>query len=51
MYYLAITTSCGGPGDGDYLVGTLLEGAFFMASNKQVVPAQKHKARPIWGNA
>jgi hypothetical protein len=32
-------------------LGTLLEGAFFMASNKQVVPAQKHNARPIWGNA
>jgi len=31
-------------------LGTLLEGAFFMASNKQVVPPQKHKASPNWGN-
>ena len=30
-------------------LGTLLEGAFFMASYEQFVPPQKQKAKPIEG--
>ena len=38
MYYLAIITSSGGPGDGDYLARHAPQGSVFYGHNKQIDP-------------
>jgi len=48
MYYLAIALFVVGRVMGIIWLRTLLEGAFFMAIYRQVVPPQKRKASPIW---
>ncbi len=51
MYYLAIALFVVGRVMGIIWLRTLLEGAFFMAIFRQVVPPQKRKAISIGGNA